>query len=52
MLRALDALGPVMPLTEVVTRQVKPDGKAIKLFDGRGLYLLLRPNGSRWWRFK
>ena len=41
-----------MPLTEVVIRQAKPDAKAIKLFEGRGLYLLLSPNGSRWWRFK
>jgi integrase len=22
------------------------------MYDGRGLYLLLSPNGSRWWRFK
>ena len=26
--------------------------KPYKLFDGRGLYLLVRPNGSKVWRFK
>jgi len=29
----------------------KPSGKPQKLTDGGGLYLLLNPNGSRWWRF-
>jgi len=33
-------------------RQAKPGTKAIKMFDGRGLYLLLSPNGSRGWRCK
>jgi hypothetical protein len=41
-----------MPLSETVIRQAKPGTKAIKMFDGRGLYLLLSPNGSRGWRFK
>ncbi len=41
-----------MPLSETVIRQAKPGTKAIKMFDGRGLYLLLSPNGARWWRFK
>lgn len=41
-----------MPLSETVIRQVKTDSKPIKLFDGRGLYLLLQLNGSRGWRFK
>ncbi len=41
-----------MPLSETVIRQAKPGTKAIKMFDARGLYLLLSPNGSRWWRFK
>ena len=26
--------------------------KPFKLFDGRGLYLIVNPNESRWWRFK
>ena len=41
-----------MPLSELVVRQAKPSTKATKIFDGRGLYLLLSPNGSRGWRFK
>jgi Arm DNA-binding domain len=41
-----------MPLSEIIIRQAKPGPKAIKIFDGRGLYLLLSPNGSRGWRFK
>jgi hypothetical protein len=31
-----------MPLSEIVIRQAKPGPKAIKIFDGRGLYLLNR----------
>jgi hypothetical protein len=41
-----------MPFSELVIRQAKSSTKAIKIFDGRGLYLLLSPNGSRGWRFK
>jgi hypothetical protein len=41
-----------MPLSETAIRQAKSESKPIKLFDGRGLYLLLNPNGSRGWRFK
>lgn len=29
----------------------KPQGRDYKLSDGRGLYLLIRPNGSKLWRF-
>jgi len=41
-----------MPLSETAIRQAKSESKPIKMFDGRGLYLLLNPNGSRGWRFK
>lgn len=40
-----------MPLTDTAIRSAKPDTKPRKLTDGNGLYLLLNPNGSRWWRF-
>lgn len=33
-------------------RNAKPDAKARKLFDGLGLYLLVTPNGGKWWRWK
>ncbi|MFT3905791.1 MAG: tyrosine-type recombinase/integrase [Steroidobacteraceae bacterium] len=39
-------------LTEVALRAAKPREKAYKLFDGKGLYLLVSPNGSRGWRVK
>ena len=40
-----------MPLTDTAIRKAKPGDKPVKLADGGGLYLLLRPNGSRWWRW-
>jgi hypothetical protein len=39
-------------LTETEIRAAKPSEKAFKLFDSGGLYLLVNPNGSRWWRLK
>lgn len=39
-----------MPLTDAAIRKAKPLPKPVKLSDGGGLYLLLRPNGARWWR--
>lgn len=39
-----------MALSDTTIRNAKPSDKAIKLTDGGGLYLLLKPNGSRWWR--
>lgn len=41
-----------MPLTDIEIRQVKPRDKDWKLSDGGGLYLLIRPNGSRHWKMK
>lgn len=40
-----------MPLTDTAIRNTKPATKPIKMTDGGGMYLLLNPNGSRWWRF-
>lgn len=39
-------------LTEIGIRNTKPKSKPYKLSDGEGLYLLINPNNSRWWRFK
>lgn len=39
-----------MPLTDTAIRKAKPADKPIKHTDGGGLYLLLRPDGARWWR--
>ncbi len=41
-----------MPLTEVRIRAAKPSEKPYKIFDGGGLYLLVTPEGGRWWRLK
>src|SRR5271170_2658862 len=39
-------------LTETQIRAAKPREKPYKLSDERGLYMLINPDGSRWWRFK
>ena len=41
-----------MPLTDVLIRNTKSADRPLKLFDGDGLFLLIKPNGSRGWRFK
>lgn len=39
-------------LTDSKIRSAPPQGKAYKLYDSEGLYLLVNTNDSRWWRFK
>jgi integrase len=39
-------------LTPSAVANAKPQAKPYKLADERGMYLLVRPNGSRWWRLK
>ena len=41
-----------MPLTNTAIRNAKPGDKTIKLYDERGLYLEVSPNGGKWWRLK
>jgi len=41
-----------MKLTDTAIKAAKPALKPYKLFDGRGLYLIVNPDGSRWWRLK
>lgn len=41
-----------MPLTDTAIRNAKPGEKPYKLADEKGLFLLINPNGSRWWRLK
>ncbi|GAB3248977.1 tyrosine-type recombinase/integrase [Chitinimonas naiadis] len=41
-----------MPLTDVKIRQAKPLEKQFKLADANGLYLLVKPNGAKLWRYK
>jgi integrase len=41
-----------MSLTEVEIRAAKPEAKPYKVYDEKGLFLLVKPNGARLWRFK
>lgn len=42
----------INPLTDVKCNGAKPKDKEYKLFDGGGLYLLVKANGSKSWRMK
>lgn len=42
----------VPPLTDAAIRRVHNPQKQIKLSDEKGLYLLLHPNGGKYWRLK
>ncbi|MGB9154540.1 MAG: integrase arm-type DNA-binding domain-containing protein [Alphaproteobacteria bacterium] len=41
-----------MSLTDFKIRAAKPDSKPYKLFDSGGLFLLVKPNGSKLWHLK
>jgi integrase len=41
-----------MPLTDLRCRNAEPKDKQYKLFDARGLHLLVATNGSKFWRYK
>jgi integrase len=41
-----------MSLTELAIRSAKPQAKPYKVYDEKGLFLLVKPNGARLWRFK
>lgn len=41
-----------MSLTDTAARNAKPTAKPYKLADEKALYLLVNPNGSKWWRLK
>lgn len=40
------------PLTDMRIRKAKPGEKPYRLADGKGLYLEVMPNGSKYWRMK
>ncbi|AIT21250.1 tyrosine-type recombinase/integrase [Burkholderia thailandensis] len=40
------------PLTDLKVRRAKPAEQPYRLADGKGLYLQVMPNGSRYWRMK
>ena len=39
-------------LKDIQIKNAKPKTKPYKLFDGDGLFLLIHPNGSKYWRLK
>jgi integrase len=41
-----------MPLTDTTIRNAKPGEKPAKIFDERGLFLLVTPTGGKWWRLR
>jgi hypothetical protein len=41
-----------MPLTDLAVRNSKPKERPYKLTDGKGMFLHVLPNGSRYWRLK
>lgn len=41
-----------MALTDTAIRNAKPTDKAFKLYDEKGLFLIVNPNGGKWWRLK
>jgi len=41
-----------MPLSDAEIRAIKPSDVDQKHFDGGGLYLLVKPNGSKLWKLK
>ncbi len=41
-----------MSLTDTAIRKAKPRDKPYKLYDERGLFLLVNLKGGKWWRFK
>lgn len=41
-----------MALPNTAISKTKPTGKQRKLFDSRGLYLLIAPTGGKLWRLK
>jgi hypothetical protein len=45
-------LPPTMALTNTTIRNAQPGAKPVKLYDDRGLFLLVTPSGGKWWRLK
>ena len=41
-----------MPLTDTAVRNAKPGDKPVKMFDERGLFLIVTPAGGKWWRLR
>ncbi len=40
-----------MAVTDAQIRRTKATVKTLRLYDGDGMYLAIRPQGGRYWRF-
>ena len=49
---SINSKAPAMPLPNTTIRNAKPIDKPYKLSDAQGLYLLIKPNGSKLWQLK
>lgn len=43
---------PPMQLSDLKCKNLRPKNKAYKKADGRGLFILVKPNGTKLWRYK
>ena len=41
-----------MPLSDAAIRNAKPLDRRYKLFDEAGLFLIITPEGGKWWRVR
>ena len=41
-----------MPLSDTAIRNAKPGEKPRKMYDAKGLFLIVQPSGGKWWRFR
>ena len=41
-----------MPLTDTTIRNAKPGEKPVKMYDERGLFVIVSLAGGKWWRFR
>jgi len=39
-------------LSDTKIRQAKPRDKQYKIYDAKGLFIIVTPKGGKWWRFK
>ena len=46
------ANGVPMALTDTKVKSAKPTEKDYKIYDERGLFILVKANGSKYWRLK
>ncbi len=51
-IRGVEMLGFGMPLTDIALKRLQPSERPYKRSDASGLYILVKPNGSKHWHLK